>query len=980
MSCDQRTVRVAGLSLACALTLLSVVLIVPFPVTANARLPPADGQNHSIYPLPITSSTGSLSNTGIGSDLKPVGKVLNTLDLWNNTLFPGNYVPNYGMNPDFVAVDTKNGDEYVTNLDTNNVAVINQSDVIGWITVEGGPWGISFDSSNGNLYVTDAQSNNVTVIDGSTNQVIGNISVGIAPAYVTYDSDNGEVFVGVWGCEPTPLGPCTFDHSAVVVINGTTDAVVSSIPLRIGESPPEGMAFDGESGYLYVTTNFNTTMTVIDGNNNSVVGLTPGGTGPKVEPTDAVYDHLNGFLYVVDWISSNITIVDPSSNSILRTIPLGLYASNPDHICLDDSSGYLYVSYDHSNLITRIDGSTNAVLGNIQLNSAADGMACDDTGGNLYAANPDSDTVSVVNESTDIVVTIHIGTNCDPISVAFDDANSNVYVANYNSNNISVISGKINKVVRYVPVATGDQGPINMAFDSMNLNLYVADANGSNVNGGLTIVNSTTDSVTGRVSVGETPKSVVYDNLTDQLFVVELGDDSFAVINGSSNAITAVISSPIPAPVDAAFDYSNGDMYVTAGGCPESSLCPFSIEVVNVSSQEVVRSIAVSYWPGGIAYDGSNENLYVAEGYLANGTGTNSVTVINGANNSVIGSIPTGYYPNGVTYDPLNGYVYVVNMGDCTQTFTNPCDNTPSNVTVIDGATDAVVGSIPVGTGATWAAFDSENGYIYVTNSESATVSIISPFMGVSPLSSVSVSPSAASLVPGERATFNATPMCIGGNCPPATYSWTLNNSIGTLNTTAGATVTFTVGSASGLVTLIVNVTIDGITVQSSPVSIVISPPLPTLASVSVAPSMATMNSRQSQTFSASIMCNGGNCPAGATYTWNLSSLAGGLNSTTRSVVSFAAGTTAGTVGLFVNVTLNGMTRSASTTITITSPEASGTGLFGLPGTQGYYVLVIVAAAVVVVATVWIRALLPPPKKNSPPTPSPVTEPSKTEP
>jgi YVTN family beta-propeller protein len=72
-----------------------------------------------------------------------------------------------------------------------------------------------------------------------------------------------------------------------------------------------------------------------------------------------------------------------------------------------------------------------------------------------------------------------------------------------------------------------------------------------------------------------------------------------------------------------------------------------------------------------------------------------------------------GIEPAGVAYDPSNGYIYVTNYGSDT-------------VSVINGATNTVIATISVGIEPAGVAYDPSNGYIYVTNYGSDTVSIIS--------------------------------------------------------------------------------------------------------------------------------------------------------------------------------------------------------------------------------------------------------------
>ena len=127
--------------------------------------------------------------------------------------------------------------------------------------------------------------------------------------------------------------------------------------------------------------------------------------------------------------------------------------------------------------------------------------------------------------------------------------------------------------------------------------------------------------------------------------------------------------------------------------------------------------------PLGIAYDPSNGYIYVTNFF------SDTVSVINGKTNTIIANIPVGKEPviNGVTYsgvensfalskpvgvayDPSNGYIYVTDCGSDT-------------VSVINGTT--VIATIPVGSCPRGVAYDPSNGYIYVANRGSDTVSVI---------------------------------------------------------------------------------------------------------------------------------------------------------------------------------------------------------------------------------------------------------------
>ena len=95
-------------------------------------------------------------------------------------------------------------------------------------------------------------------------------------------------------------------------------------------------------------------------------------------------------------------------------------------------------------------------------------------------------------------------------------------------------------------------------------------------------------------------------------------------------------------------------------------------------------------------------------------TNSRIAPVNNSSNITVIANISVGLGPTGVAYDSSNGYVYVTNY------YSN-------NVSVINGATNTVIASIAVGSYPDAVAYDPSNGYIYVANygPNSNSVSVI---------------------------------------------------------------------------------------------------------------------------------------------------------------------------------------------------------------------------------------------------------------
>jgi YVTN family beta-propeller protein len=116
-----------------------------------------------------------------------------------------------------------------------------------------------------------------------------------------------------------------------------------------------------------------------------------------------------------------------------------------------------------------------------------------------------------------------------------------------------------------------------------------------------------------------------------------------------------------------------------------------------------------SFAPAGLAYDQADFAFYVA-------VAPSSVDIIPGNYSGVptiAATVPVGTDPFGVAYDNATGDVFVTNTGS-------------DNVSVLSGNLSSPVVSIPVGSGPLGVAYDPVNGQVYVANNGSDNVSIIS--------------------------------------------------------------------------------------------------------------------------------------------------------------------------------------------------------------------------------------------------------------
>lgn len=490
----------------------------------------------------------------------------------------------------------------------------------------------------------------------------------------------------------------------------------------------------------------------------------------------------------------------------------------------------------------------------------------------------------------------NISVGSGPSAVLFDPTSDLVYVADGTSDNLTVINGESDNVVGSIP--TGDT-PNAEAFDPENGNIYVTNYKSDN----LTVVNGTTEKVVGSIAVGSEPDGVAFDPSNGDLYVADESSNILTVVNGSSDRATGYI--PVgEEPMGVAFDPTNGDLYV-------ANVEDGTVSVVNGSNSIVLRTIGVGATPWSVAVDAATDDIYVSN-FLA----SSNVTVIDQATDRTVANIPVGSQPAGVIFDPANLDLYVADAG-------------ANEVTQIAGSGEMVAGSVVVGSEPDALGFRGP-GQIYVANYEENSISVLFPGEGATrPTASVAASASEGSAP--LRVGFLAYPW--GGSGVYTGWAWHFGD--GQQSDLQDPVHTYT---AEGDYTAWVNVT-DTLAnkFQSNELTIVVGSALPTPVSVAISPSTASVVVDSGVLeLEASTTCSQ-TCPSsGISYAWSINTLSlGTLSSTTYYLADFEPGDTPGTVSVFVNATLNGVTQESSpAVITITQAVLTSAKIFSFTNSE----------------------------------------------
>lgn len=366
----------------------------------------------------------------------------------------------------------------------------------------------------------------------------------------------------------------------------------------------------------------------------------------------------------------------------------------------------------------------------------------------LYIPNFDAGTVSVINATTNaLVTTIPVGTN--PYNVMVSHDYNRVYVANQGSNTVSVIYMPTNRVIATI---TGFSSPGAMAVSTNNLftNLFTYVANtGSNT---VSVISNITYTIVSTITVGPNPSGLSLNTNGTKLYVTN-NNGTISIINTADLSVTTTGSIvPNLSYILLSPDANSSKLYVV-------DILSNRIVVINTADNTVAANIPVGSTPRGIAVSPDGSRLYVAN------SASNNVAVINTATNTVMTSISVGSVPTGLSISEDGGLLYVTNSGS-------------NNVSVINTTALAVIQTFNVG------ARPFSVGNFYLTRadcSQPITFNITVNATGITPVITTTGTPSAVAGTYGT-ASSSSSFMVSGANTtagilvtPPAGFEVSLD-------------------------------------------------------------------------------------------------------------------------------------------------------------------------------------------------------------
>ena len=218
----------------------------------------------------------------------------------------------------------------------------------------------------------------------------------------------------------------------------------------------------------------------------------------------------------------------------------GVSASRAHSVAVNPVLGRAYATYFDSNnnswRYIAIAGDTNQMVGGIGIGGSQPRIAANPATGRVYTTvgfNSGGSEVRVHDGSSNTFIkTITVGSS--PSGVAVNSFTNRVYVANSGSNTVSVIDGASDVVIATVALGPGRM-PIELAVNEATNRVYVTNFGDFS----LSVVDGATNTATGNVAMPGGPQGVAVDHITNRVYVAMLNDYSVAIVDGDTLSTTA---------------------------------------------------------------------------------------------------------------------------------------------------------------------------------------------------------------------------------------------------------------------------------------------------------------------------------------------------------------------------------------------------------------------------------------------------------
>jgi uncharacterized delta-60 repeat protein len=572
-----------------------------------------------------------------------------------------------------------------TNTPTQTPTVtqtINCPNITTEISLMSSPYHISIDSTNGTRIVTEVflgYQGKVSIYSSANTFVYTyDVDYDVQPTYINEDYDY--LFIP------------SYNENKVYVFS--TNYLTPLYELT-GFSGPNSVAFDPINDRTYVVNSENNTISVLDSNSLSEIGLL--GVS-DCYLGNIVYDSFNQLMIVTGIISSTISTIDINTYNV--TTIGNTYASLDKILIFNSNDNYVYIPIIDSTIIV-MDFQSNNIVNYYNYSSYGSTITNQslDINRNYLYLGIQPNTVLTYNLNSYSLINVQTFPSITQLSeVVYSSYDDNLYLLDQGNNTVKVVCAFTYPTTPLpTPDPTATPTPSITPFNTLTpfpTPTRTPDVT-STVTPSITPTNTTTPSITPSTTLAPyCPYS--FDSVTISSNLISLTNDTYNnyvwAINkfsgysyDSSYNLVSTVGLWAASPTASVFDSINNRVYVAVAS--------------DVDSIDVTTSTLT---PAFYSFSGTVYDLAIYNTLLAVADNTNSGVDIYDTGAGFVGTVYTSTPPTKLVWDN-SGYIYVID--DSTELY------------IISWLTLTIVSTLTLGSSNIKIIFVPYNNYIYILDS-----------------------------------------------------------------------------------------------------------------------------------------------------------------------------------------------------------------------------------------------------------------------
>lgn len=286
-------------------------------------------------------------------------------------------------------------------------------------------------AQHGLLLVAQKGDQSLAIVDPAAGRVLASVPEnGITGHEVTASPDGRFAYVPIYG--NSGVGKPGTNGSNLVVIDLASHKIVANLDFGHGVRPHDPV-FGPKDGLLYVTTELDQSVTIIDPRTLKIVGSIPTGQ-PESHMLALSHDGRRGYTANVG--PGTVSVLDMVARKTIKVIPI---SRNTQRISISPDDRWVFTADQTQPRMAVIDTSTNTVKTWIPMAGVGYGSAATPDGKWLLVALPDVNKVAVIDIAT-MKVARNIEVAAYPQAIVVSPDSATAYVSCMHADKVSEIS------------------------------------------------------------------------------------------------------------------------------------------------------------------------------------------------------------------------------------------------------------------------------------------------------------------------------------------------------------------------------------------------------------------------------------------------------------------------------------------------------------------------------------------------------------